>query len=231
MIKGLLGYSSLGIYAISNKIPQILTTFYSLFFKAWQISSIKELNKEDTEKFYSNILNMLMKFMFAICILMLIGINVIFFVLIGDEFKEAVYYVPVLILSTVFYALSSFMGTIYTAYKKSNDILNSTIMSATINIVINIIFMKKFGLITACMSTLISYIFLFIYRYYHSKKFMNVKINIKEIILYCVMISIMIFNIYMFGLSYKNIIFNIFIGFIYTVLNIKYVIKILNKEL
>ena len=41
LIKVFSGYSNLGIYSIANKIPQILNTFYGLFFKAWQISSIK----------------------------------------------------------------------------------------------------------------------------------------------------------------------------------------------
>ncbi|WP_349393294.1 lipopolysaccharide biosynthesis protein, partial [Clostridium perfringens] len=69
MVKIFNGYSELGIYSVANKIPQILNSFYSIFFKAWQISSIKELDKEDTEEFYSNILNALIKFMFFICML------------------------------------------------------------------------------------------------------------------------------------------------------------------
>lgn len=227
MIKIFLGYQNLGIYSVSNKIPQILTTFYSLFFKAWQISSIKELNKSDTEEFYSKIFDILSKFMFGVCILILLGINFIFFIFIGEEFREAINYVPILVLAIVFYALSSFLGTIYTAYKQSNKIFKSTIIAAIINVLLNLILLKKFGVLIACISTLLSYVVLFIYRYYDSKKFMKININIKHILISIILVFIMIININLLGLSYWNIIINSFFGCIYIFMNIKEIKKIL----
>ena len=77
--------------------------------------------------------------MFTIGICIVLGINIIFYILIGDEFKDAINYVPILVLAIIFFTLASFLGTIYTAYKKSKNILKSTIISALINIVVNIL--------------------------------------------------------------------------------------------
>ncbi|HAT4124672.1 TPA: oligosaccharide flippase family protein [Clostridium perfringens] len=227
MVKIFNGYSELGIYSVANKIPQILNSFYSIFFKAWQISSIKELDKEDTEEFYSNILNALIKFMFFICMLTILFLNLIFVLLIGKEFDYAVYYVPILLLSIVFYTFASFLGTIYTACKKSTNVLTSTLIAAVINIGINIIFIAKYGAIVACISTLLSYIVLFIYRYFDSKKFMNIRIKKNNIFIPTILSFIMILNINIYGLSNKNIILNFICIIIYLMLNLKYLKKVI----
>lgn len=222
LIKIFSGYSNLGIYSIANKIPQILNTFYGLFFKAWQISSVKELGKEDTERFYEQIFKYISKAMFAIGITILAGINFIFYVMIGDEFKAAINYVPILVLAIIFFTLSSFLGTIYTAYKKSRNILKSTIISAVINIGINIVFMPFFGAIVACFSTLISYLFLFIYRYFDSRQFMKLKIDIRDLIISSLIFIAMTVNISIFKLTLKTFIINLILLSAYIINNRKY---------
>ncbi|WP_283701979.1 lipopolysaccharide biosynthesis protein [Clostridium perfringens] len=234
MIKIFVDYSSLGIYSIANKITQIINTFYSLFFKAWQISSIKELNKEDTEEFYSQIFKVLIKVMFGISILLLTFINIIFYIFIGKGFENAIYYLPILVLSVIFYTLSSFLGTIYTAYKKSKEIFKSTMIVAVLNILINAIFMAKFGAIIACISTLISYAFLFIYRYFDSKKFMNIYLDKKEFFSYLIIIIASIINIYFCGLSYENMLIGTVLLITYILLNrddLVNIVKILRREI
>lgn len=228
IIKIFVGYTALGIYSISSKITQIINTFYGLFFKAWQISSIKELNKKDTEQFYSNIFNGLMKLMFGIEIIFFTFINILFYFFIGKAFDNAIYYVPILITGVVFYTFSSFFGTIYTAHKKSKEIFKSTVIAAIINIVINIIFMPIFGAIVACFSTLISYLFLFLYRYFDSKKIMKLSINIKELIIYLFISLFGIINIYFFGTSNKNIYIGIILLGTYCLINLKYLINIIS---
>lgn len=222
LIKIFSGYSNLGIYSIANKIPQILNTFYGLFFKAWQISSIKELGKEDTEKFYEQIFKYISKAMFTVGICILAGINLIFLIMIGDEFKEAINYVPILVLAIIFFTLASFLGSIYTAYKKSKNILKSTIMSAVINIAVNIIFMPFLGAIVACYSTLISYLFLFIYRLYDSRQFMKLKIDVKDLIVSSLIFILMTVNVSIFKLSLTTFIINIIFILIYALINRKY---------
>lgn len=222
LIKIFCGYSNLGIYSIANKIPQILNTFYGLFFKAWQISSIKELGKEDTERFYEQIFKYISKAMFTVGICILLGINVIFFIMIGEEFKDAINYVSVLVLAIIFFTLASFLGSIYTAYKKSKNVLKSTIISAVINIALNILFMPFWGAIVSCYSTLASYLFLFIYRLYDSRQFMKLKIDVKDLIISSLIFILMTINIGIFKLSLTTFIINVILFIMYIVINRKY---------
>jgi O-antigen/teichoic acid export membrane protein len=55
-------------------------------------------------------------------------------------------------------------------YRKTNLISIGTLLSALINIVLNIIFIPKFGYIAAAVTTTISYLFLFIFHYVITSK-------------------------------------------------------------
>jgi O-antigen/teichoic acid export membrane protein len=50
-------------------------------------------------------------------------------------------------------------------YRKTGLISLGTLLSAIINITLNIIFVPKFGYIAAAITTTISYLFLFIFHY------------------------------------------------------------------
>ena len=160
--------------------------------------------------------------MFTVGICILLGINVIFFIMIGEEFKDAINYVPVLVLAIIFFTLASFLGSIYTAYKKSKNVLKSTIISAVINIALNILFMPFWGAIVSCYSTLASYLFLFIYRLYDSRQFMKLKIDVKDLIISSLIFILMTINIGIFKLSLITFIINVILFIMYIVINRKY---------
>ena len=164
--------------------------------------------------------------MFTIGISILLGINIIFYILIGDEFKDAINYVPILVLAIIFFTLASFLGTIYTAYKKSKSILKSTIISALINIAVNITLMPFFGAIVACFSTLVSYVFLFIYRYFDSRQFMKLNIDSKDLITSSIIFLLMTVNISIFKLSLNTFIINLVLFIVYLIINKKYCILV-----
>lgn len=48
------GVATNGVYAVSYKIPTILTTFQNIFYNAWSISAISEFDKDDKDGFIGN---------------------------------------------------------------------------------------------------------------------------------------------------------------------------------
>lgn len=223
--------SALGVYSVANKIPSVLNTIYGILMKAWQISSFEEYENKDIDGFYSCIFNYLVKIIFLIAMVLTLFLPIIMNWFIGKEFYEAIYYIPILLLGFVFYTFAAFLGTIYTAAKNTKGVLNSTLISAFINILINIIFMPYLGAIVAAISTCISYIYLFIYRMIDTKKYINVKIYLNNLI-----IPILVFisqNIILFTLDNIMSIFsiNLILILFYFVINIKDIYKLIkNKE-
>ena len=120
------------------------------------------------------------------------------------------------------------MGGIYVAKKMTMKVATTTIWSAIINILINLIFIKQFGLYATCISTFFSYFIMAIYRYYDIRKYIEIKLQLKETIKYMVLFLI-ISVVYYFNLNIVSLIFTIIILIIYVKDNFTLIKETLNK--
>ena len=59
----------------------------------------------------------------------------------------------------------------------TTKIANTTIVSAIINIVVNLCLIRKINLYAACISTLIAYLVMAIYRYIDVQKYVKIKLD------------------------------------------------------
>ena len=89
---------------------------------------------------------------------------------------------PWLYIGVFFSSLVSFLGSIYIGEKRTKDVGVSSAVGAVINVLINLFFMKQFGIIVAALSTIISYAIIFVYRAIDIKKYVTIKYNLKSIV-------------------------------------------------
>ena len=164
-----------GIYAISNKFSNIVINLYNVYNMSWTESV--SLHLKDKDDFINRTLQKSIKFFTSICALLISLMPIIFVVLINDNYSEAYNYIPILLIATLFNIFCSMFGALYIALKKSKNISITSFISGIINIGLNLLFIRKFGLYAAAFSTLIAFIVMAIYRYFDIKK--EVKINIK----------------------------------------------------
>ena len=169
-----------GIYSVAYKIPTIIEFVQAIYSQAWQISAIKEYDKENSAEFFSNmykIYNIII--LFFVC-LILIFLKVIAKILFAKEFFIAWKYVPFLLLAILFGALSGFLGSIYAANKDSKMYAKSTAVGAIANIALNFSLIPNFGAQGAAIATCISYITVWILRLVFMKKYIVLDINLKK---------------------------------------------------
>lgn len=199
------GIAANGIYSVAYKIPSILTIFQSIFNQAWTISAVKEFDSEENVFFVRHVYSLYSVSMIIICSIFIITSKALARVLYLNEFYDAWRYMPFLMISVVFGALSGFLGAIFSAVKDSKTMGWSTLIGSIINIVFNIILVYFIGPIGAAISTAFSYGIVWIVRVLVLKK--NYSINlifIKDIlsILILVMQSIVILfvsdNLYLY---------------------------------
>ena len=126
-------------------------------------------------------------------------------------------------------AIANVIGGVYIAKKDTKAVARTTMFAALINIVVNLIMIKKFGLYAASISTLLSYVILTIYRYFDVKKYLQMKLNCKMIL---VTTSIFVIStiLYYYNNAFINIINIIFAIICCAILN-KDIIKIIIKKL
>ena len=216
-----LGVAANGIYSVSCKFSNILSSIFNIFNLSWQESAALHINDTYKDEFFSNVINKVFNLFICFCIGILACLPFVFELLIKDSYREAYKYVPILLLANIFSVLIGLIGSIYVAKKMTKEVAKTTMIAAIINLTIDIALIKVIGIYAAAISTLVSYMLLAIYRYIDVQKYVKVKIPIKNIVVNSI-IFILVVVLYL----YNNIALNV----INLLLCILYAI-IVNKEL
>ena len=230
IISFMINASANGIYAVSAKFSNILASIYQIFNMSWQESASIHINSEDREEFFSGVLNNTYKIFFSICLLLMVGMPFVFNILIGKDYFDAKQYIPILLLSNVFSAVANVLGGIYIAKKDTKNVAKTTITSSILNIVINVVLIKFIGLYAAALSTLISCVFLYLYRLVDVKRYiiLNVKHKFTIISIIIYIVSTYIYYINDFILNIINLFMCIILVYIF---NLNIIKKGFNKIL
>ncbi|EJT5936550.1 oligosaccharide flippase family protein [Clostridium perfringens] len=184
------GVEAVGIYAVANKFPSLLTMFYSIFNLAWQENSFSEYDKLDRDEYYSNIYNGLSKFIIAIVIIVIPFTNLVAPFMIGKNFESSYLCIPILYLAATLNILSTFYGSGFESAKNTRGILISTLLSMITNIIFNLILTPSFGVFGASISLAISYGILLISRIKRSKQFFNINVDKRAVSILSIFIFI-----------------------------------------
>jgi len=170
LISVFLGLKFNGLYVIAYKLPSLMNMVSSIFIQAWQLSAIKEIDSNDKEEYFSFVFLYLTQGLVIVCSFFLLVARPILKFYVASAYFEAWKYVPFLLVAFLFGALSSFLAANYLAAKKNKGNMLSTIFGGCINIGLNIFLIPSIGLYGAAFSTMISYIFIFIYRVIDTRK-------------------------------------------------------------
>lgn len=175
MLTAMSGTEANGIYSIANKFPNIIYTCYGFFSTAWKESAAKILKDDNKVKYYNSIYKDIKFFLKAIVLGLIAIMPFVFSLFVDASYNDAYKYIPILVISIYYTNMSNFYGGIFTAYKNTKIMGSTTVAAAIINIVINIIFIPKFGIYAASFSTLISNLIVFVYRRYKLKEYIVLK--------------------------------------------------------
>lgn len=182
--------SAMGIYAVSYKIPSLLTTIASVFTQAWLFSAIDEKNSSDIELYTNKIFKKFFIFLIFVANFTICFIKIAFKFYVSNEFYTAWKYVPFLIIGFVFMNMSTFISTSYNVHKDSKGFLYSGIVGAISNIILNFILIPYYAVYGAAFATMCSYIIVFIYRLCDTKKYIKLKITSELLISMIVLLFI-----------------------------------------
>lgn len=90
---------------------------------------------------------------------------------------------PFLIVGCVYLTLGTFMSTSYTVHKDSKGFLMSGLFGGVLNIILNFLLIPIIGVYGAALATCISYISVFAFRVFNTRKYMKYKVLTKEFLI------------------------------------------------
>lgn len=177
IILSLEGASSVGLYSVACKLAAILLIVHTILFQAWQISAVAHKNDNDRGTFYMNVSTVYVMVIFTACSILLASSQFLLESTLSDDYSQAWQLSCYLLISTAFFSLASFFGVFYVAFEKTKNALNSSIIAAIINIIMNFVLIPYFGVIGAAYATIISTFFMLCYRIIDIQKICSFKFN------------------------------------------------------
>lgn len=174
IINQLIGAQETGIYSVAYKIGMVQNIITMGILKSWTPIFYRKMN----EGKYSDINTLAKKYGF---IVVLVAVFLIFFsteiitILADKAYSEALFIVPIIVISYYFF----FLYTMYVGFafyeKKTKNIALITIIAGTINILLNYLLIPKYGYIAAAWTTCFSYLMLFLLHYINAKWILGFK--------------------------------------------------------
>ncbi len=205
MIDNMTGADAAGIYSLAYSISQIMAIFNTALFSTvepWLYKKLKENQTENIGKVaYSTLL-------------IIAGVNIVLIMLAPEvvaifaplEYREAIWVIPPVTISVYFIFAYTFFAVVEFHFEKTHYISYATMSGAIINIVLNYVFISRYGYIAAGYTTLVCYIIYAIAHYLFSQKICNDRLQGIRIYDIKILLAItLIFMISGFGimLTYK----------------------------
>ena len=227
------GIEANAIYGAANKIPSMYTLANSAFTLAWQENASVNLKDEDSAAYYGNMFDNILRILAGILAMLIAMTPILFLVLIKGDYDAAYGQMALLLMAMFFSSISSFLGGIYVAHKRTKNVGSTTIIAAAINLVIDLILVHSLEIYAASISTLVAYMFLALYRMKNIQSFQEIKFNYGSMIRYIAVLVVMSILLWM-DIWYLDVV-NVILGTVFAVVSnramIKNIWKMVQKKL
>lgn len=192
MVSYIISTAANGIYTVSYKVPTLISTISNIFMQAWQISAIKDSDKKDSVEFSNKMLDAYIRLNVLITAVLLIAIRPFLRIYVSPEYFEAWRYAPFLIIGNTFLTLGTFVGTSYYVQKDMKGNMYSASSGAMLNIILNVILIPMIGVQGAAIATCLSYIMVFVYRIFDTKKYLKLDFYKREYLFFLLIVGLLL---------------------------------------
>ncbi len=174
MVTYFIGSSENGLYTAASKIPNFVILFSQIFIDAWQLSAVDEYEAKDRSQFFTNVFRVYSGGVFAVASALILSCQLLTKILVSDAFYASWNYVPILIIATTYSCIVNFLASIYMAEKKSLMSLLTAMSGAVTNVVLNLIFIPRFGANGAAIATVCAFLVVFVTRGLNTRRFIRI---------------------------------------------------------
>lgn len=207
MIKKIVGEDMAGIYGMAYSISNILFAILIQLFNPWSPWVYRRLKDNETESIKKNSKYLtILCFYFCLCLFTVAPDMIGLFL--PKEYIDAKFLVAPITIGIYFQIMYLFFYDIEYFYKKNKEISMFSVITAIINIILNLIFINIFGYQAAAYTTLASYIILFTLHYFEMRHIEKRKIySVSFIVLLAFLLVSIALTHYIFN-------YNIFVRYI-----------------
>ena len=177
VVTAFMGVTWNAVYAVATKIPALLHLSQRAFTLAWQENASLVSRDRDANNYYSKMHNVLYNITGGFLCLLITLTPLLYKIFIKGDYLDSYIHIPILLIAEFFYAMATFLGGIYVAFKKTKNVGITTTIAALINLLIDLVLIRYIGIFAASGSTLISYAILYFYRLYDIRKMVSIRFD------------------------------------------------------
>ncbi len=181
-INHFVGIDANGIYAVAFRFNGIILTLSTIFYQAWQETAILQYNSQDRDKFFSKMFNTYIGVLAILLTAYTFTLKLFYPVIVDANYQESVNYLYPMGISAVIFALSAFFDMGYQCAKDTPRTLPAIFLAAVVNLVCNLVLVKYIGVYGAIITSIITYLVLFIYRLHDMKRYFKLSLYTSSII-------------------------------------------------
>ena len=182
MITWLADASQAGIYSLVYSLGMVtyaITVSIDGIWIPWFTNKMKEKSYDEINYITKDYIKLITYIMSGLIIVS----PEILKILASKSYWEGIKLIPIIIVANFLFFAYNIYSNLEHYYKKSNQITALTILAAVLNLVLNYIFIPKFGYVAAAFTTAISYFVIFILHSIYSKTLNSNVFSIKMFIL------------------------------------------------
>lgn len=182
MITWLADASQAGIYSLVYSLGMVtyaITLSIDGIWIPWFTNKMKEKSYDEINYITKDYIKLIT---YIMCGLIIVSPEILK-ILASKSYWEGIKLIPIIIVANFLFFAYNIYSNLEHYYKKSNQITALTILAAVLNLVLNYIFIPKFGYVAAAFTTAISYFVIFILHSIYSKTLNSNVFSIKMFIL------------------------------------------------
>ncbi len=175
-IQEFLGLESNGIYAVALRFTSIIQTFSIIFYQAWQETAILQYHSKDRDTFFSKMFNSYIYILAVMLVLFCFILKINYGWLVNHSYQGSVWYLYPMALSAILFAISAFFDMGYQCAKDTKRTLSAIVLAAAVNVTLNFILIKPFGIRGVLATSILTYLLLAICRWHDMKRYFKLSI-------------------------------------------------------
>ena len=169
LIAEYVGLDANGIFAVTNKVPGIISTLFLVFSNAWAISMLEEYGKPDFSHFFNMALRCVMLPSIIVACVLGIFSKEIIWILADEAYIEAYKYVPLAMIGSILSGISSMVGGIFSAKEQSKYFFYSSVWGAIASVLFMYVLIPPFHLYGAVIASALSYFVIVVARFIYTR--------------------------------------------------------------
>ncbi|MFP4403804.1 MAG: flippase [Candidatus Woesearchaeota archaeon] len=199
MITYFLTLKDVAYYSNAQSLINIVIMFFTsitVILMSYFSKLYSEKNMAELKFFFKKIYSLLIYFTLPFIMVLFLFSKEILSIIFGQEYGNAALFLKIFSIFTIIRVLYTYNITFLNAINKTNITRNIIIFVLFFNIMLNYIFLIYFGVLGIVCATVISWTIIFIYTLIRLKSFLDVVLDLKELFLIIIDISIFLILVY-----------------------------------